>query len=172
VAELLNELYAQQWSWFRNFFCPVMKHLRTEVVGSRKRRIYDQPATPFARLKASAQADPAQIARLEKLLAKLDPFELKETIEQKLRAILPYPNASAARPSRVRKRERAPEQTAAPPSSCGASSFRCVLRCLFSLTQHALFSLRAGGVTASERYKLACRSGSALRGGFRTAESG
>jgi hypothetical protein len=46
-AELLNELYAQEWSQFRNFFCPTMKHLRTEVEGSRKKRIYDAPQTPF-----------------------------------------------------------------------------------------------------------------------------
>jgi hypothetical protein len=88
VAELLDDLYRQEWSWFRNFFCPVMKHLRTESKGSRKRRIYDQPATPFARLKACPQADPAQIAALEQLLATLDPFALKKKIEQKLRAIL------------------------------------------------------------------------------------
>ena len=88
VAELLNDLYCQEWRWFRNFFCPVMKHLRTEVKGSRKRRIYDQPATPFARLKASGQADRVQISKLKKLLATLDPFALKEKIEQKLRAIL------------------------------------------------------------------------------------
>ena len=25
AAELLNELYAKEWGWFRNFFCPVMK---------------------------------------------------------------------------------------------------------------------------------------------------
>jgi hypothetical protein len=87
-AKLLDALYRQEWSWFRNFFCPVMKHLRTEIKGSRKRRVYDSAATPFARLKASPQADPAQIARLEKLLATLDPFALKEKIEQKLRAIL------------------------------------------------------------------------------------
>jgi hypothetical protein len=88
VAELLDALYRKEWSFFRNFFCPVMKHLRTESTGSRKRRIYDQPATPFARLKACAQADPTQIARLEKLLARLDPFALKDTIEKKLRGIL------------------------------------------------------------------------------------
>jgi hypothetical protein len=52
AAELLNELYAKEWGWFRNFFCPVMKHLRTEAEGSRKRRIYDAPATPFERFKA------------------------------------------------------------------------------------------------------------------------
>ena len=65
-----------------------MKHLRTEIKGSRKRRIYDKAATPFERLKASAAVAPEQMARLEKLRATLDPFVLKEIIEQKLRAIL------------------------------------------------------------------------------------
>ncbi len=88
VAELLDELYRKEWSLFRNFFCPVMKHLRTESKGSCKRRIYDQPATPLARLKACPQANPVQIARLEQLMVGLDPFALKEKIEQKLRAIL------------------------------------------------------------------------------------
>lgn len=88
VATLLDELYREEWSLFRNFFCPVMKHLRTESKGSQKRRIYDQPATPFERLKASGQVDPAQLARLQKRFDQLDPFALKEKIEQKLRAIL------------------------------------------------------------------------------------
>src|SRR2546422_11555388 len=85
-----NELYAKEWSWFRNFFCPVMKHLRTEVEGSRKRRVYDRAATPFERLKESPKADRAQLARLEKLFAQLDPFALKETIEAKLTAVVRY----------------------------------------------------------------------------------
>lgn len=98
VAELLNDLYAREWSWFRNFFCPVIKHLRTEVVGSRKRRVYDRPATPFARLKAGGQADPAALARLEKLFGQLDPFALKETIEAQLRVVLRH----EVRPGRLR----------------------------------------------------------------------
>jgi hypothetical protein len=65
AAELLNELYAKEWGWFRNFFSPVMKHLRTEVEGSRKRRIYDAPATPFQRLKACAAADKEQLVAME-----------------------------------------------------------------------------------------------------------
>ena len=88
VAELLNDLYAKEWSFFRNFFCPAMKHLRTEVEGSRKRRVYDRPATPFERLKQSGKADPEKLARLEKLFAQLDPFVLKKIIEAKLRAVL------------------------------------------------------------------------------------
>lgn len=88
AATLLDNLYRQEWSCFRNFFCPVMKHLRTEIKGSQKRRIYDRPATPFERLKACPEAEQAQLARLQKLFLSLDPFALKEKIEQKLRAVL------------------------------------------------------------------------------------
>ena len=87
-AELLNSLYEKEWSQFRNFFCPAMKHLRTEVEGSRKKRIYDTPLTPFERLKACPCVDPKQIARLEKLKATLNPFKLKRSIEKKLRRVL------------------------------------------------------------------------------------
>ena len=92
AAELLNELYAKEWGRFRNFFSPVMKHLRTEVEGSHKRRIYDTSATPFQRLKACAAADNEQITAMENLYRTLDPFALKEAIEKKLRAVLRYQN--------------------------------------------------------------------------------
>ena len=88
AAELLNDLYAREWGWFRNFFCPAMKHLRTEVVGSRKKRIYDKPATPFERLKACHQIDPTRLVVLQSHLNSLNPFALKRTIERKLRAVL------------------------------------------------------------------------------------
>lgn len=90
-AELLNALYVEEWNLFRNFFCPVMKHVRTEVEGSRKKRVYDRPATPFERLKASAGVAPAQIERLEKLKATLQPFAMKRRIEKKLRRVLKAP---------------------------------------------------------------------------------
>jgi len=94
-AELLNDLYAREWGQFRNFFCPAMKHLRTEVEGSRKKRIYDQPLTPFERLKACPGANPKQVERMEKLMATLNPFKLKASIERKLRRVLRL----ASRPS-------------------------------------------------------------------------
>jgi len=75
-----------------------MKHLRTEVEGSRKRRIYDRPATPFERLKQSGKVDAAQLTRLSKLLTQLDPFALKDTIEAKLRTVLRH----QVRPLRTR----------------------------------------------------------------------
>jgi hypothetical protein len=72
-----------------------MKHLRTEVEGSRKRRVYDKPQTPFERLKACAGVDPKKIEDLEKLKRELNPFRLKESIEKKLRGVLQLPKREA-----------------------------------------------------------------------------
>jgi len=58
------------------------------VAFTRKKRIYDQPMTPFERLKACPQVEKQQVVKLEKILAGLDPFALKETIQTKLRALL------------------------------------------------------------------------------------
>jgi hypothetical protein len=92
-AHRLNALYVQEWNLFRNFFCPVMKHLRTEIEGSRKRRVYDDPKTPFERLKQCGSVDAQQIRRLEEQKATLNPFELKRRIETRLRRILQPPQA-------------------------------------------------------------------------------
>ncbi len=89
-VERLNDLYAREWGWFRNFFCPVMKHLRTEVEGSRKRRVYDHPLTPFERLRRCPEVAPDKLAELERFQATLDPFALKEEIERKLKSVLRY----------------------------------------------------------------------------------
>ena len=87
-VEQLNGLYVKEWNLFRNFYCPVMKHIKTIVEGSRKKRIYDAPATPFERLKACPQSAPEQIERMEKLMATLRPFELKRSIEKSLKRVL------------------------------------------------------------------------------------
>jgi hypothetical protein len=83
VAEALNDLYAKEWSLFRNFFCPVIKLVRTEVKGSRRRRVYDEAMTPFDRLKACKTISPKELYRLERKLAELDPLMLREDIEGK-----------------------------------------------------------------------------------------
>jgi hypothetical protein len=77
AAELLSELYAREWSFYRNFFCPVMKHLRTEVEGSRNGLCMATQRRSFDRLKQSPNADPPKIARLKKRFAQLDPVRLE-----------------------------------------------------------------------------------------------
>ena len=65
-----------------------MKHLRTEVEGSRKKRIYDKAATPFERLKVCGTIAQEQIERLESLQKTLQPFAMKRRIEKQLRCLL------------------------------------------------------------------------------------
>lgn len=68
--------------------------VRTGVEGSRKKRVYDKPATLFERLKASRKADPKKIDRLERVKAALNPFKLKKAIERKLMRALQLQRAS------------------------------------------------------------------------------
>ena len=49
---LLNRLY-QLYGPYHNFFLPVMKLKEKKRTGSRVRRLFDEPATPYARLLAS-----------------------------------------------------------------------------------------------------------------------
>jgi hypothetical protein len=104
AAELLNELYSKEWGWFRNFFCPVIKHLRTEVEGSRKRRITMRPPRPLSDSKPAGSLVKSKSQALENLYRTLDPFALKEAIEPKLRAVLRY-QANAVLQSGLRARE-------------------------------------------------------------------
>ena len=55
-----NDLYAQEWGQFRNFFCPAMKHLRTDVEGSRKKRIHDTPKPPSSGSKPAGKPIPGR----------------------------------------------------------------------------------------------------------------
>jgi len=55
-------------------------------VGSKLRRKYSEPQTPFQRVWASSR-NPAHLVELKKLNDTLDPFRLAEVIEQKLDTI-------------------------------------------------------------------------------------
>jgi len=79
----LNALYADL-RLFQNLFQPSMKLQRKERRGSRLRRRYDRPQTPFARVRACPGADRAKVAVLERVLARTDPFALAQRIDQHL----------------------------------------------------------------------------------------
>jgi hypothetical protein len=80
----MNALYRQELRLFQNLFLPSVKLVRKVRVGARIRRVYDRPQTPFERVCACPEADPAQVAHLAALRAQHDPFALAEAIEQKL----------------------------------------------------------------------------------------
>jgi hypothetical protein len=86
LVPLMNDLYAKEWSQFTNHFKPTFKLLRREKKGGRTVRIYEkQPRTPYQRLLESPDIPEATKAKLRAQHATLDPFELKKTIEVKLK---------------------------------------------------------------------------------------
>lgn len=83
----INDLYRNELRWFQNLFQPSMK-LKCKVrVGSKLRRRYDKPKTPFERVVESGCGKPAELKGLKVLLERLDPFALSEIIERKLARI-------------------------------------------------------------------------------------
>jgi hypothetical protein len=80
----MNALYRHELRLFQNRFLPAVKLVRKVRVGSRIRRVYDRPQTPFDRVRACPEADPRKVAELRALRPQLDPFALAEAIEQQL----------------------------------------------------------------------------------------
>lgn len=112
ALEASNDLYRHELRLMMNLFQPSVKLVRKVRVGSRLRRVYDQPQTPLDRLRASGGGDPAKVAALQQLRARLDPFGLADAIERKLQRIYrlanhrqsprPVPSNAPLRPSSSR----------------------------------------------------------------------
>lgn len=83
----MNDLYRHELRLWMNLFLPSVKLLEKVRVGSKVRRVYDGPRTPFERVQACTAADPQKVAQLEALKKSLDPFQLGTLIERKLERI-------------------------------------------------------------------------------------
>lgn len=77
---LLNRLYALL-RLYTNFFLPVMKLKEKVQVGSKKRRVYDDPQTPYARILASPDVSEADKAHLRETYHLLDLVSLRRQID-------------------------------------------------------------------------------------------
>ncbi len=83
----MNDLYIHELRLFQNFFQPSMKLTKKIRVGSKLVRKYDTAQTPFQRVSKSGKYNRAKMKQLKDLFNSLDPFELSETIDQKLQLI-------------------------------------------------------------------------------------
>ena len=84
----INNLYRNELRLFNNFFRPVMKILSKEKVNNSVcRKKYDTAKTPYQRLMESDQISKEKKAELEKLYLSLNPVELKNLINRKLKNI-------------------------------------------------------------------------------------
>jgi hypothetical protein len=58
ALEAMNDLYQNELTLFQNLFQPSVKLFKKVRIGSRVKRVYDPPKTPFHRVCESSQADP------------------------------------------------------------------------------------------------------------------
>ena len=86
LIPLLNDLY-RTWGWFHNFFCPTLKLHRKIRRGSRTVRKYSPPQTPVQRLLECADVTEQSKRQLREQQAKLNPLELKEQLEERLKTV-------------------------------------------------------------------------------------
>lgn len=84
LAALMNEIYRDYWNPLNNFFLPQMQLMSKERIGSRIKKKYDFPKTPFERIKLAPNVSEEEKAKLAIRMKSLNPFELKKGLEQKL----------------------------------------------------------------------------------------
>jgi hypothetical protein len=96
TVPLLNDLYSQEWRLFHNFFCPSVKLIAKERIGSKTLKQHDSPKTPLQRILDSPTVSPTTKQSLSSLLENLNPFVLRKTMEEKLKYI--FLHASISKP--------------------------------------------------------------------------
>jgi hypothetical protein len=79
--ELLDALYARLHLYI-NFFLPVMKLQEKVRFGSKVKRIYDDPQTPYARVLASPSVSEEDKAELKEAYGYLDLIDLRRRIDE------------------------------------------------------------------------------------------
>lgn len=80
---LMNDVY-QTWELYQNYFIPTMKLVSKERIGSKYRKHYDIPKTPYVRALACDSVSEEAKLKLRERYSELDPFELKRKLEHKL----------------------------------------------------------------------------------------
>jgi hypothetical protein len=87
IVPLLNDLYTTEWRLFHNFFCPSMKLIAKERIGSKTLKRHDSPKTPYQRIMESPHIGETVKKTLTNQLRTLNPFVLREAMETKLKDI-------------------------------------------------------------------------------------
>jgi hypothetical protein len=88
ATRVLDEIYRDLWCPFLNFFMPTFKLVRKERIGSRIKKTYETPRTPYERVLASSSVSEEVKESLRLRYEALDPIELKQAIEEKLKLCL------------------------------------------------------------------------------------
>jgi len=92
VVSPLNNLYTKEWRLFHNVFCPSVKLIAKERIGSKTIKHYDLPKTSYQRIMDSPHIHESVKLSLSKQLENLNPFMLRKTMDKKLKIIFSINN--------------------------------------------------------------------------------
>jgi hypothetical protein len=92
IVPLLNNLYSHEWRLFHNFFCPSVKLIDKERIGSKTVKHHDSPKTPYQRIMESTHIQESVKLSLSKQLENLNPFLLRKTMDKKMKKIFSINN--------------------------------------------------------------------------------
>jgi hypothetical protein len=87
LVPAINELY-RTWELFNNLFCPSAKLVKKEKIGSRYRKFYDLPQTPYHRLMNSPDVLEPLKTHITELFCNHNPFDLRRYIDHQQDNIL------------------------------------------------------------------------------------
>ena len=93
IVPLLNNLYTKEWRLFHNFFCPSVKLISKERIGSKNIKRHDPPKTPYQRIMESPYIQNAAKLSLSILLETLNPFLLRKSMDKKMKIIFSVNNS-------------------------------------------------------------------------------
>ncbi len=92
VVSSLNNLYTREWRLFHNFFCPSVKLIAKERIGSKTIKHHDSPKTPYQRIMESPHIHEYVKKSLSKQLENLNPFLLRKIMDKKMKKIFSINN--------------------------------------------------------------------------------
>lgn len=87
LVPLMNDLYMNEWCWYNNLFRPSLKLKEKTKVGSKYRRKYDPPKTPYERVMESPVVSVEKKQQLKALADSINPFLLQRSMHDKLKKI-------------------------------------------------------------------------------------
>lgn len=83
----MNDLYWNEQDFYKNFFLSNKKLIEKKRVGTKIVKKYDIPRTPFQRLLENKEFPEREKEKLKMIYAKLNPAELKRSLDRKISKI-------------------------------------------------------------------------------------
>src|SRR3990167_347515 len=87
LVTLMNDIYQNEFALLHNYFYPAMKLQDKMRIESKIKKHYDHPQTPYQRLMQSDAIADTQKEKMRQTFESLNPFELQQRIQQKLKNI-------------------------------------------------------------------------------------